>query len=184
MLPDSTDSERFFFLEGLVSLVNELEFKIYRIGYFNTVATVATFGEKGFLSLCFFATLSVLKDELTSSQVWPVMETDRSSRQDQSFPGMIQSIDYMTERFPEYQFPEYEPVHYANLGEVLYMTKRSAYGALVDCVAYLLHAQWLQSKGHNQTPYKDRLANIASNLGSAVAFDEVIRMNFGSPQAS
>ena len=88
LLPDSTDDQRFSFLQGLVSLVNEFEFRIYRIGYFTTRQNRSGLGgEIGIVATCFMGMLSVLKDETADSQVWPVMEIDRSSRQDQSFAG-------------------------------------------------------------------------------------------------
>ena len=178
LLPDSTDEQRFSFLKRLVSLVNEFEFGIYRIGYYKTPKLVSMHGgEKGIIGLCFFAMLYVLKDE--ASQVWPVMEIDCSwKQQDQAFAGMMQNSDYMGVHFGSEDMWAYN----ANFGEVLYMTKRSGYGALVDCVAYLLHAKWLQSIGHTQTQYKKRLAEIASNF-TTVARDEVATMTFEAPQA-
>ena len=179
LLPDSTDSKRFSFLEGLVSLVNELEFGIYRVGFFRTQENESRLGgEIGIVGACFTSMLYVLKDKIADSQVWPVMEIDRNVRQDQSFAGMVQMSGYTASRWPG----EGMWVGDANFGEVLYMTKRSSYGALVDCVAYLLHAKWLQSIDYGQTPYKKRLAEIASNL-TTVALDEVATMTFGAPQA-
>ena len=169
LLPDSTDDRRFSFLEGLVSLVNELEFGIYRIGYFRTRQNVSGLGgESGIMSTCFMSMLYMLKDEIADSQVWPVMEIDHTDRQDQSFAGMVQMSDYAFSRSAS----ESWWVSNANFGEVLYMTKRSSYGALVDCLAYLLHAKWLRSIGQDQTPYKERLATVASNL-TTVARDAV-----------
>ena len=180
LLPDSTDDQRFGFLEGLVSLVNEFEFRIYRIGYYKTPQLVSMHGgEKGIVGLCFFAMLSVLKDETSDSQVWPVMEIDRSDRQDQSFAGMVHMSDYAFSRFGS----EGWWVSEANFGEVLYMTKWSGCGALVDCLAYLLHERWLRSRGHTQTPYKQQLAEIASNL-STVARDVVTTLTIGSSQTT
>lgn len=175
LLPDSTDKERFSFFEGLVSLVNELEFGIYRIGYFGTRQNVSGLGgESGIIATCFLKMLHVLKDGIADSQVWPVMEIDHSNRQDQCFAGMVQMSDYAFSRFGGEDWW----VSNANFGEVLYITKRSGYGALVDCVAYLLHARWLRSIDPVQTPYKERLAEIASNL-TTVARDVVSPLTVG-----
>lgn len=178
LLPDSTDDKRFIFLEGLVSLINEQEFRIYRVGYFKTPDFMTGHGgqERQIVGLCFFGLLCALQKELALSQIWPIMETDRTAEQDQSFAGLVQTLDYMTERFKT----ESVSVDNANLGEVLYMTKRSGYGALVDNVAYLLHVKWLQSVGHELTPYKKRLADIASDLIPAIAFDEIAALKVNS----
>lgn len=176
LLPDSTDEERIFLLQGLVTLVHEFDFKIYRVGYFNTRKARATFSdEKGIVGLCFVSMLYALRNE--SSQVWPVMETDRSSRQEMQFSGVVQVSDYMASRFGS----DSMWLSKANFGEVLFTTKRSTYGALTDCMAYLLHANWLRTVGRGQTPYKERLADIASQLLPAVAMDEVARLRVGVP---
>ena len=60
----------------------------------------------------------------------------------------------------------------SNFGELFYMTKASGYGSVVGCVAYLLHAKWLHSRGFPLKPYKERLAEIATKLDT-VEFDEV-----------
>ena len=122
--------------------------------------------------MCFLGMLGVLKDDTSDSQVWPVMEIDHSDRQDQNFAGSVQASDYAFSRFNS---PGAFWVSNANFGEVLYMTKRSCCGALVDNVAYLLHEKWLRSMGHSQTPYKERLAEIAAGLTTVVS-DEVVRL--------
>jgi hypothetical protein len=86
-------------------------------------------------------------------------------------------LDYMTVRLGK----ESVSVDNRNLGEVLYTTKRSAHGSVVDCVAYLLHLAFLRSIGHTQTAFKQRLADIASGLSSAIACDEVIELKFEHP---
>ena len=175
LLPTATSNDqRFTFLQGLVSLVNDLELQVYRIGYFKTPEVISLFNgsESGLVATCFIGMLNVLKDETDDSQVWPVMEIDHSDRQDQNFAGSVQASDYAFSRFDS---PDAFWVSNANFGEVLYMTKRSCCGALADNLAYLLHEKWLRSMGHNQTAYKRRLAEIAAGL-TTVALDQVIAL--------
>lgn len=171
----ASDDQRFSFLTGLVSLVNELDLRIYRIGYFATPQVVSFFndGERGLVATCFIGMLNVLKEETADAQVWPVMEIDHSDGQDQSFAGSVQASDYAFSRFDS---QEGFWVSNANFGEVLYMTKRSGCGALVDNVAYLLHEKWLRSVGHHQTPYKERLGEIASGF-TTIACDDVVTLS-------
>ena len=87
LLPTATSNDqRFSFLQGLVPLVNELELRIYRIGYYTTPQVLSLFknSETGLVAMCFFGMLGVLKDDTSDSQVWPVMEIDHSDRQDQN----------------------------------------------------------------------------------------------------
>ena len=179
LLPDLPDDKHFRFLEGLVTLVNRLELRIYRFGYcYGGIpqAVCALGGDIVLIGDCFLRILWALKDE--GSQVWPVMETDRSNKQDQVFAGTVQISDYAHSRFGS----EGWWVSEANFGEVLYMTKRSGYGALVDCVASLLHIKWLRSISHPQTKYKERLASIASGLNPAIALDKIAPMKVHASQ--
>jgi hypothetical protein len=180
LLPGAADETRFAFLNGLVNLVTELKFQIYRIGYRTTPEILAmTGGESRVIGLCFSSMLFCLEKELASSAVWPVMEIDRTSAQDRAFAGLMQNIDYITACLG----PQIMSISNENLGEVLYTTKRSAYGSVVDCVAYLLHLGFLSSIGHFQTPFKTRIAEIASGVRSIIAFDEVIELRFEQPPA-
>lgn len=182
LLPDSTDDAHFSFLEGLVKLVNEFDFKVYRIGFHTTPQGVAGLqGETGLVEVCFINLLWVLKTSFPDTQVWPVIETDHTARQDQNFAGMMQKSDYIASRWRAK--PGELWLRDSNFGEALYMTKRSGYGSLVDCVAYLLHTKWLHSRGHDLKPYKRRLAEIASQLDT-VAFDEVGPLNIETVKVS
>ena len=65
-----------------------------------------------------------------------------------------------------------------NIGEVLFSTKNSAYGAAVDFAAYLLHLRHLREQGYKMTPFKERLADIAAPLDAIIGRNEVIEMQF------
>ncbi|MET4219820.1 hypothetical protein ABIB00_005044 [Bradyrhizobium sp. LB14.3] len=181
LFPGKDDDTRFRFLEGIVQIVADLGFRTYRVGYRPTQELLKIVGDKeGVLGLCFASMLHCLEGELAKSVIWPVMEIDRnSSKQDRSFAGLVQSVDYMTSRLGSASMS----VHNDNLGELLYTTKKSAYGSLVDCIAYLLHLRFLRSIGHSLTPFKSRLADIASSLEPVISFDEVIEMKMEMPPA-
>lgn len=171
LLPGLTDDDRFSFLEGLVELVNEFKFRIFRLSHVKTLSNVSALdGELGLIRISFQSLLTSLRDEFPETQVWPVMEIDHSDKQDQSFAGTIQKLDYMATRgvLPE-QTLWWED---SNFCEVLYVTKRSSYGSVVDCVSYLLHLKWLDANGHKLTAYKKRLAEIAAGFNT-IAFDRV-----------
>ena len=147
LLREFTDEVRYAFLEGLVELVNELNFRIIRQGYNTTRKLYSNFGnEKGVFGLCFASILHILRTVIEDKQVWPVIEIDRSPSQDKHTAGMMQQADYVA----SYPFITQELMWLkdSNFGEVFYMTKSSGYGSVVDCVGYLLHAKWRQSKGH------------------------------------
>jgi hypothetical protein len=176
------DDTRFCFLDGLVQIAIDLGFRTYRVGYRPTPELLKILGGKEgvLLGLCFTSMLCCLKGELAKSVIWPVMEIDRNSlEQDRSFGGLVQNVDYMTSRLG----PASMSVQNDNLGEVLYATKKSAYGSLVDCIAYLLHLRFLRSIGQPLTSFKSRLADIASRLEPVISFDEVIEMKMEMPPA-
>jgi hypothetical protein len=181
LLPGTDDDTKFNSLEGLVSLINNLEFRTYRVGYRPTSALLALPGmtKQGIVGLCFMGMLGCLKEALTTSVIWPVMEIDQTAAQDRAFAGMLQNADYLTARLGASAMS----LDNENLGEVLYTTKRSAYGSTVDCVAYLLDAKFLRTIGQPLTPFKARLADIASGLDPTIAFDEVIEIRFENPPA-
>ena len=177
LLPDATDDVRYVFLEGIVSAVCRLGFRTYRVGYLKTPEIMNLFkSEKNVVGICFSSMLRCIVPELTTSIIWPVMESDGSEVQDLSFAGSVQFMDYITPLVGQVNVT----ISNENLGEVLYTRKRSAHGAVVDCVGYLLHLKWLRSIGQTQTPYKERLADIAEGLMPAVAYDEIIRMRVGN----
>ena len=171
LLPGATNDDRYSFLEGLVRLVNEFEFRIFRLGHVRTPENVTALdGELGLVGTSFHSLLTSLRNKFPETQVWPVMEIDRSDRQDRIFAGTVQRLDYMAARraLPDQALWWKD----SNFGEVLYVTKTSSYGSMVDCVSYLLHLKWLDSIGHPLTPFKKRLAEIAIGL-STIALNSV-----------
>lgn len=178
LFPEKNDGIRFDFLTGIVDLIVRLQFPIYRIGYtVSHAARVFKKGERETLSLCFMGMLFCLKEQLETHTIWPVMEYDGTALQDQGFAGTVQGLSYYASRIG----PQNCSIDNANLGEVLYTTKRSASGATVDCVAYLLHARHLREKGVALSPFKARLAEIADPLSSVIAFDEIIDLKQEHP---
>jgi len=159
-------------------MVLEFGFQIYRVGYYETEEMIRILGgRKGIIGLCFFGLLSCLRDEIEVNELWPVMETDKSEFQGRSFAGLIQILDYHTTLFGINNIS----INNNNLGDLHYCTKRSIYGAVTDCISYLLDAQSLQSSGQPLSPFKERLAAIANELSPSIVFNEIIEMKFEKP---
>lgn len=178
LFPGLRDEVKFNFLEEVVTICTEMNFRIFRVGYFETPQLISMLKDRrGILSVCFFGLLSCLKDELSRNEIWPVMETDNSPEQDRTFAGQIQSIDYLT----SITGGKSMSIDNGNLGELLYSTKRSAYGTVTDCISYLLDARFLQSLGPIASPFKQKLAAIALKLEPLIVFNEIIEMKFESP---
>jgi hypothetical protein len=172
------DGRRFDFVRKLVDLVVSLDIKIFRVGYVRSPQMVEMFGdETSILGLCFQSLLGVLKTEMQTSQIWPVMEIDRSPKQDRAFAGTIRWLDHMTVRLPGIV-----SIDNQNIGEVLYSTKQSAHGTVADFVAYLRHAAFLDRENLIPlTPFKRRLVEISKPLDNVIGFEEIITMQFTEP---
>lgn len=167
------DEVRLAFLNGVAQLCLDHEFKIYRIGYYNDAGLPAGLdSEKALLGLCFVSMLWTLGDELRAGMIWPIMERDGSAEQDNRFAGQVRSIDYYTAHLGSGAMS----VDNQNLGELFYSTKHSAYGALVDCVAYLRHVTHLETSGVPLSPFKRELASISSRFTPIIARDETVRL--------
>lgn len=173
------DEGRFTFFEGLCDIILETDLRIYRVGYLRrSVADQMT--EPQTIGLCFLGFLWSLGDALAEGPVWPVMESDRTTEQDRQFAVQIRDIGYHTMRLG----PANMSIDNSNLGELLYVTKASSLGALVECVAYLRQAVYLRATGATLTPFKSRLADIGARLDAAITIDEVIEMNGSQPEGA
>jgi hypothetical protein len=180
LFPEESDEVRLRFLEALVGIVLDLDIRIFRVGYKPTPEFLNVIGgkESVILGMCFSGILSCLESEPSDCTIWPVMEIDRNSPdQDRAFAGLIQNIDYMTQRLGGAALS----IRNDNIGELLYVTKRSAYGSIVDCIVYLLHVKYLRLIAQPLTAFKSQLADIAMKLEPAIDFDEVIEMKFEPP---
>lgn len=171
------DSRRIEFVEGLVDLMVANQIRIFRVGYVWSPKMKELFKtEKAVLGICFDGILRTLTNELKANQIWPVMETDRTSIQDQTFAGFIRNLDYYTTRLSAASMS----LDNSNLGEVLFSTKNSTYGTCVDFAAYLLHLRFLKSQGLTLTPFKEQLAAIAAPLGEVTERNETIEMQIAA----
>jgi hypothetical protein len=167
------DSRRIEFVQGLVKLMLVNQIRIFRVGYVWSPKMKEVFKtEKAVLGMCFDGVLRVLANELQTNQIWPVMETDRTSAQDQTFAGLVRNLDYYTTRLSVAAMS----LDNSNLGEVLFSTKNSTYGTVVDFAAYLLHLRFLKSQGLALTPFKEQLAAIAAPLDEVTERNETIEM--------
>lgn len=178
LFPLSNDDDRIAFLQEMASLITEFDLSLYRVGYVRSRDLLAMNGsDKSILGLCFGGILELLKPELERSSIWPVMETDRTDEQDKTFPAQIQLSDY----FESHVGSDVMSRDSRNLGEVLYSTKRSIHGSIVDCAAYLLNVRTVAGLGLPLSPFKQRIHEVAKTLAPAVRFDEVIKMRFNRP---
>ncbi|RUM06555.1 hypothetical protein EFB14_30955 [Rhizobium fabae] len=177
LFPDRPDDVKLRFLEKIAKACVDLELSVVRSGYYWTPELKRMFPTPKdtlgpcFLNMLWFAT------SLKSKEVWPVIETDQSAQQDRAFAGAIQTLDYVTTNVSRLSLS----VDNSNLGEVLYCSKRSIYGTVVDLVSYLLDARFLTQKGFAVTEYKENLARIAARLNPIILRDEIIEMAFEGP---
>lgn len=179
LFPDKDDKTKFKFLDGLVQLVISLGPKVIRLGYTSTSISRA-FGKCDVdptIGLLFTSMLWCIEADLQEAIIWPVMEIDHTSAQDAAFAGHIQTLDYLTSRLDSRSMS----IANRNLGEVLYTTKRSASGAVVDCIAYLLHARTIRNAGVQLSSFKSTLATIGDGLMGCIARDEIIELQHGQP---
>lgn len=173
LLPEADDDTRVAFLEALADIVVSCDLRLYRVGYVRTRSLIAMFkSEEAVLGLAFSGLLHLIADELAAGPVWPVMETNQKALQDQAFAGAVQFASHIEAHIG----PGILSRDQSNLGEVLYCTKRSVHGAIVDCSAYLLNIRTVQNRGLSISPYKNRLAAVAERLAPAIRYDEIIPM--------
>lgn len=183
MFPEfgADDARRFEFVDGLVNIIATSGTKLFRVGYVWSPKMRDTFKtEKSVLGICFDGLLRVLAPELQDNQIWPVMETDRTSVQDQTFAGHVRNVDYFTVRLDD---PSSMTIENKHLGEVLFSTKNSAYGCAVDFAAYLLHLRYLRANGQAMTPFKEKLTDIAAPLDNVLGRNEIIEMKISASPA-
>lgn len=179
------DEVHFRFYRGLVSLVNDLDCKVYRRGVCLIGGSQVQKGDEAeVIAQCYRSILIDVQEFDDSAQVWPVMETDRSYAQDRYFAGYGRWMDHATtyleeegEGVEELIDDDYM-VDNARFGEVHYVTKRSIVGNAVDCLAYVLHAKWLVEHGTNVSGYKAMLAECASELDGTKVHDYVGRFSW------
>ena len=81
---DRPDVDHFAFYDGLVSVINEFDCKIFSRG-FNFAPENATLrkSQQDILAVCFRSILISVNDLAVATQVWPVMEIDHSESQDE-----------------------------------------------------------------------------------------------------
>ena len=180
LFPGRPDEEHFQFYSRLVSLINGFKCSVYRRG-FNFVPDHELLRKKqgDLLGLCFRSMLLAVDDFEYFGQIWPVMESDRSIRQDENFAGYMLWMDQATSYLNwvgdgvEELIEEDYMVDNSRFGDLHYVTKKSIGGIAADCLTYLLHCKWLVEKGFPTTGYKARLAAIASTLRPSIVDDYV-----------
>lgn len=177
---DRPDEEHFEFYNGLVSLVNELDCRVYRRGFnFNPSHKLFRKKQQDLLGICFRLMLIAVDEFEDNAQIWPVMEIDHKEVQDQNFAGYVRWMDHATvhlqmigEGVKELIEDNYM-IDNTRLGDLHYVSKRSIIGSAVDCLSYLLHCKWLSDKECKLSNYKSRLADIASYIDPSLVNDHV-----------
>ena len=183
---DRSDEEHFEFYSGLISLINELDCKVYRRGFnFIPGHQLLRKNERDLLGLCFRSMLIAVDDFEDYAQIWPVMETDGSKSQDRNFAGYMRWMDQATAHLQtvgegvEELIDDDYMVDNSRFGDLHYVTKQSTAGNSVDCLAYLLHCLWLDENGFPMTDYKARLASISATLRPAIIDDYIGSFRLG-----
>ena len=181
LFPDLTDQERFAFLNGLVSLVNELDCRVYRRGFnFIPGHKLLRSKQQELLGICFKSILIDIAEHEDDAQIWPVMEIDHSEVQDRNFAGYIRWMDHATAHLHmtgdgvEELIDDDYMVDNKRIGDLHYVSKRSIVGSAVDCLVYLLNCKWLRDKRFQLTEYKNSLAKIASGIHPSLVSDFVV----------
>ena len=172
---DESVDVHFEFYRRLVWLINELECGVYRRG-FNFIPSHPTLrkNEKKLVGLCFRSMLIAVNDFEDYAQIWPVMETDRTNEQDETFAGYVRWMDQATAYLNavgdgvENLIDDDYMVDNFRFGDVHYVTKKSIAGNAADCIAYLLHCKWLNEMGFPISNYKSQLAAIAADLNPSI----------------
>lgn len=180
LFPGRPDEEHFQFYDGLISLINSHKCSVYRRG-FNFAPDHELLRKKQgeLLGVCFRSMLLAVDDFEHFGQIWPVMESDRSMKQDEHFAGYMRWMDqatsylnWMGDGVDELIEEDYM-VDNSRFGDLHYVSKKSIGGIAADCLAYLLHCKWLVEKGFPTTDYKARLAAIASTLRPSIVDDYI-----------
>ena len=177
---DLPDEDHFEFYRGLVSLVNELGCTIYRRGFnFVPAHTLLRKHQHYLIGVCFRSMLISVQDFEDAAQIWPVMEIDHTTTQDDLFAGYVRWMDRATAHLEsigegvEELIDDDYMVDNERLGDLHYVTKKSVAGMAVDCLTYLLHFRWLNERGFQLSTYKMELAKIASELHPSILDDFV-----------
>ena len=177
---DFPDEEHYAFYGKLVSLVKELDCKVYRRGFnFTPGHELLRKKEKYLLQPLFRSMLIAVEDFNHDSQIWPVMEIDHSEEQDRMFAGYMRRTDHVTAYLQmigdgvEELIDDDHMVDNTRIGDLHYVSKKSVVGCAVDCLAYLLHCKWLYDRGFQLTDYKTHLAHIASRISPSLVDDFV-----------
>jgi hypothetical protein len=92
--------------------------------------------------------------------------------QDANFAGLIQRVDYLTTRLSV----DSVSINNEKLGELHYVTKKSALGTIADFAAYLRYVHYLAGEGFDMTPFKQCLAEIAKPLDGVTKYDKTIEL--------
>ncbi len=181
LFPDEPNDEvRYEFMQNLVSIINEMQLPVVRVGYRrNSDAqelyesaglwrNYQEFEKKALLSLCFSGFQSTL--DSSEALVFYHMETDNSDLQYHTFQRSTTNTQWVG----RFLFPESMSVDPDKTGDVSFYAKGSPYGVLPDCLGYLLHLRWRNDQGDYLKPYGLRMAEIFNEINAELIQEQVV----------
>ncbi|MFL6236729.1 MAG: hypothetical protein ACJ76N_26605 [Thermoanaerobaculia bacterium] len=177
-----SDDEHFEIFEALASILLTNDLRIIRVGFYRTPATLSAFSsDSQLIGLCWLALTSLLDPILSNTVLIPVLDAAFVA----SFQPVVHAMSsrvHNADLFRASGLPAWPNPNFQNLGEVFYCDdKYSALIQLVDQVAGLrrvLETERLTGAPH-RSPYKRRLAQIASSLDSLIIHEELFDMAEG-----
>ena len=191
-----TDSDRKEFLRGLISIVNDMEFHIVRIGYRRNEGieelrsmtvqhnskyeNYSVFEKEILLEIIFsnFLPPRVSHDEQRQKQlfvfpsnctIYYCVENDNSYSQQKVFQK-----DTSTSMWRQEFIGNSMSVNFDLVGGVYSYTKGEVLGVLPDCIGYLLHQRWLEHEGYSLSPFKSQLAKLCDEIRPALLHEPIV----------
>ena len=187
-----TDEDRLEFLRKLVSIVNEMDLGVVRIGYRRNDGmerlssglgkdfSINGIGVLGMIFHGFLPPSRVTnhdsKSECYVSSEEPVvfycMEDDGSAPQRRTF----HENTYVNMWYRERLGANNMSVAFDQVGDVLSYKKGDPLGVLPDCIGYILHQKWLRKRGHHLTKFKSDMAAVCEAIRPELLREEIVDM--------
>lgn len=189
LFPDREDDAiRFQFMDGLVSIANDMKLRILRIGYRRNSDLQKLFSRDtapwgnyhgferiGVLSLCFSGFQRV--HDTCESLVFYHMERDNSEQQYHTFQGTTTYNQWFSRILP----PESMSINMDSVGDVSFYAKGSPYGVLPDCMGYLLHLRWRSDRSDSLSQYQLQMVGICNSIEAELIEEYIVDMELLSP---
>ena len=185
-----TDKDRMDFLRGLITIVNQMELDVVRLGYrrncgleelgkslekdYATFEKILLWGLifSGFLpqrSLSNESSQLSFFENASDSAVYYCMENDNSPLQQRMFHSSTSFNMWLREFVGDSMTVDFDQV-----GDVLSYSKGDALGVLPDCLGYILHQGWLEGQGFGLTAFKSEMASLCSTINSDLVSENIV----------